>query len=196
MYLNRDFLCLHFIINILYLFNNLGIFNYFKITIFSIIINYFSFNFIRISSRDNFQLIDQHVESQAWQRKNSKNLYQNNKTSIKTTKPTSKQLRNHNNIIFKNRNIFLILNKLVYYSTMQVILDDHSKFYKLTHTINQIKSKLNKLITANNSKFDGLTIINTLSELNPRSLYITLKYININTPSVLSYTKYRHLFIN
>ena len=48
-------------------------------------------------------------------------------------------------------NIFVVLNKTDYHSKLQNILDDHTKFKKLNkNPTNQLKSNINKLITANN----------------------------------------------
>ena len=53
-------------------------------------------------------------------------------------------------------NIFVVLNKIDYHSKLQNILDDHTKFKKLNkNPTNQLKSKINKLSTANNAELNS-----------------------------------------
>ena len=68
-------------------------------------------------------------------------------------------------------NIFVVLNKTDYHSKLQNILNDHTKFKKLNkNPTNQLKSKINKLITANNAKLNSTKLLKIIGDYKPGSL--------------------------
>ena len=65
------------------------------------------------------------------------------------------QLPQHHHKKADRTNIFVVLNKTHYHTRLQNILDDHTKFKKLNKNLtNQLKSKINKLITAYSAKLN------------------------------------------
>ena len=73
----------------------------------------------------------------------------------KQLKTAAKQLHDHPDIFIKvadKTNIFVVINKTDYNSKLQTLLDNHTKFKRIyKNPINQLKTKINKLITANNA---------------------------------------------
>ena len=54
-------------------------------------------------------------------------------------------------------NIYIVLNKSDYHSKLQTILNDKNKLTKLNQNpTNQLKSKINKLINANNADLHSI----------------------------------------
>ena len=65
-------------------------------------------------------------------------------------------------------NIFVVLNKTDYHSKLKNILDDHNKFKKLNKNLtNQLKSKINKLITANNAECNSTKLPKIIGDYKP-----------------------------
>ena len=80
-------------------------------------------------------------------------------------------------------NIFVVLNKTDYHSKLQNILDDHTKFKKLNkNPTNQLKSKINKLITANNAELNSIKLPKIIGDYKPGYLYGTVKIHKPNHP--------------
>ena len=102
-----------------------------------------------------------------------KNRYNKKQLTLLThqLKTAAKELRNHPNITIKKAdktNIFVVLNKIDYHSKLQNILDDHTKFKKLDkNPTNQLKSKINKLITANNAELNSTKLPKIIGDYKP-----------------------------
>ena len=72
-------------------------------------------------------------------------------------------------------------NKTNYHSKLQNILDDHTQFKKLNkNPTNQLKSKINKLITANNAEFNSTKLLKIIGDYKPGYLYGTIKIYKPN----------------
>ena len=79
--------------------------------------------------------------------------------------------------------IFVALNKTDYHSKLQNILDDPTKFKKLNkNPTNQLKSKINKLITANNAELNSIKLPKIIGDYKPGYLYGTVKIHKPNHP--------------
>ena len=117
-----------------------------------------------------------------------KNRYNKKQPTLLThqLKTAAKELRNHPNITIKKAdktNIFVVLNKTDYHSKLQNILDDHTKFKKLNkNPTNQLKSKINKLITANNAELNSIKLPKIIGDYKPGYLYGTVKIHKPNHP--------------
>ena len=75
--------------------------------------------------------------------------------------------------------MFIVLNKTDYYSKLQNILDDHTKFKTLhKYLIIQLKSKCDKLITANNAERNNRKLPKIIGHNKPDYLYGTIKIHN------------------
>ena len=101
-------------------------------------------------------------------------------------KTAAKELHNHPNITIKKAdktNIFVVLNKTDYHSKLQNILDDHTNIKKLNkNPTNQLKSKVNKLITANNAELNSTKLPKIIGDYKPGYLYGTVKIHKPNHP--------------
>ena len=117
-----------------------------------------------------------------------KNWY-NKKQPILLThqlKIANKELCNHPTITIKKTDkthIFVVLNKTDYHSKLQNILDDLTKFKKLNkNPTNQLKSKINKLITAKNAKLNSTKLSKINDDYKPSYFYKTVKIYKPNPP--------------
>ena len=73
-------------------------------------------------------------------------------------------------------NIFVVLDRTDYHSKLQNILDGHTKFKKWNkNPTNQLKSKINKLITANNAKLNSTKPPKIIGDYKPGYLFGTVK---------------------
>ncbi len=91
----------------------------------------------------------------------------------------------HHNKKVDKTNIFVVLNKNDYHSKLKNILDDHTKFKKLNkNPTNQLKSKINKLITANNAELNSTKLPKIIGDYKPGYLYGTVK---IHKPIIYIY---------
>ena len=80
-------------------------------------------------------------------------------------------------------NIFVILNKTENHSKLQNILDDHTKFKTLNkNSTNQLKSKIDKLITVNNVELNSTKLSKIISNYKPGYLYGAVKIHKPNHP--------------
>ena len=76
----------------------------------------------------------------------------------------------------EDNNIFVVLNKIDNYSKQQNILDDTTKFNKLNkNPTNQLKSKTNKLITANSTYLNITKLPKIIYGYKAGYLYGTIK---------------------
>ena len=76
-----------------------------------------------------------------------------------------------------------MLNKLEYHSKLLTILDDQTKFKKLNKDIiNQLKTQLNKHITANNADSNCIKMQKIIVDYKPEYLYGTVKIHKANFP--------------
>ena len=91
----------------------------------------------------------------------------------------AKELCNHPNITIKKKadktNIFVVLNKTDTHSKLQNILNDLTKFQKLKSPTNQLKTKINKLITANNAELNSTKLPKIIGDYKPGYTYGTVK---------------------
>ena len=72
-------------------------------------------------------------------------------------------------------NIYIILNKSDYHSKLQTILNDKNKFTKLNYNpTNQLKSKINKLINANNTEIHNIKLQKIIGNYKPGYIYGTV----------------------
>lgn len=79
--------------------------------------------------------------------------------------------------------MFLVIDKIDYYNKLQNILYDHTKFIKINQNpINELKTKINKLITANNAQFDRLKLPKLIGNYKPSYLYGTVEIHKSNYP--------------
>ena len=117
-----------------------------------------------------------------------KNWYNKKQPTLLThwLKTAAKELRNHPNITIKKAdkaNIFVVLNKTDYHSKLQNIIDDQTKFKKWNkNPTNQLKSKINKLITANNAKLDSTKLPKIIGDYKSGYLYRTVQMHKPNHP--------------
>ena len=99
-----------------------------------------------------------------------------------TTKNTTKELCNHPNITIKKAdktNFFVLLNKTDYHSKLWNILNDTPKSKNATQ---QLKSKIDKLITANNAKCNSRKPPKIIGDYKPGYLYRTVQIHKPNHP--------------
>ena len=65
-----------------------------------------------------------------------------------------------------------MLNKSDYYSKPQTILNDKNKFTKLNHNpTNQLKSKISKLINANNAELHDIKLPKVIGDYKPGYIF-------------------------
>ena len=80
-------------------------------------------------------------------------------------------------------NIFIVLDKTDYHSKLQNILDERINFKKLDkNPTNKLKSKINKLITANYAICDNTKLPKIIGNYKPGYLYRTVKMHKPNHP--------------
>ena len=92
-------------------------------------------------------------------------------------KVAAKELCNHPNIFI------VVLNKTDYHSKLQNILDDHTNFKKLNkNPTNQLKSKINKLITASYAELNSTKLPKIIGDYKPGYLFGTVKIHKTNPP--------------
>ena len=73
-------------------------------------------------------------------------------------------------------NIYIVINKSDYNSKLQIILNDKNKFTKLNHNpTNQLKSKINKLINANNADLHNIKLPKIIGDYKPGNIHGTVK---------------------
>ena len=106
--------------------------------------------------------------------------------STQQLKNATKELHNHPNITIKkaDKQIFVVLDNADYHSKLQNILYDHTKFKKLNkNPTNQLKSKINKLITADNIAIcENTKLPQIISNYKSGYLYKTVKIHKPNHP--------------
>ena len=78
--------------------------------------------------------------------------------------------------IWPPQHIYIVINKSDYHSKLQTILNDKNKFTKLNHNpTHQRKSKINKLINANNAELHNIKLPKIIGDYKPDSVYGTVK---------------------
>ena len=118
-----------------------------------------------------------------WERPGTKDRL-NNKHEYSTIltrqlKNAAEQLHKHPDITINKEdeiNIYIIFDKSGYHSTLQTTLNDKNKFAKLNpKPTNQLKSKINKLINANDAVLHNIKWPKIISDYKPRYIYGTVK---------------------
>ena len=91
----------------------------------------------------------------------------------------ARELRDNPDLIIRRADkssVFVLLNRADYFSKVQTILDDSSKFERLSRNpIEKVKKDLNKLISAANDENGGVKFPHVIGEYSPGYFYGNIK---------------------